>query len=120
MRHKSWQCGTSCALTGYEQESLYLHITGNAMRQIRRGNATIFFHAVAIFVLAGCSPASTAEEQGREVGVKIDKSIDKAENKIDADLDKVKSELNGAKSDIEQWIDKADKAADAAASEFKK
>lgn len=90
------------------------------MRQMRKHNATIFFHAVAIFVLAGCSPAPTAEDQGRAVGAKIDKSINKAEKKIDADLDKVKAELSGAKSDIERWIDKADKAGDAASSEFKK
>jgi outer membrane murein-binding lipoprotein Lpp len=90
------------------------------MRQTRKHNATIFFHAVAVFAVAGCSPAPTAEEKGREVGAKIDKSINKAEKKIDEDLDKVKSELSGAKSDIERWIDKADKASDAAASEFKK
>lgn len=90
------------------------------MRQTRKLNATIFFHAVATFAVVGCSPAPTAEDQGREVGAKIDKSIDKAEKKIEADLDKVKSELSGAKSDIERWIDKADKAGDAASSEFKK
>ncbi len=54
------------------------------------------------------------------LGAKIDTSIDKAEKKIETDLDKVKSELSGAKSDIERWIDKADKAGDAASSEFKK
>lgn len=90
------------------------------MRQMRKHNATIFFHAVAMLAVAGCNPAPTAEEKGRAVGAKIDTSIDKAEKKIDADLDKVKSELSGAKSDIERWIDKADKAGDAASSEFKK
>jgi hypothetical protein len=90
------------------------------MRQTRKNNAKIFFYAVAMFVVAGCSPAPTAEDQGRVVGAKIDKSIDKAEKKIDADLDKIKSELGGAKSDIARWIDKADKAGDAASSEFKK
>lgn len=90
------------------------------MRRTRKHNATIFFHAVAMLAVAGCSPAPTAEDQGSAVGAKIDTSIDKAEKKIDADLDKVKSELSGAKSDIERWIDKADKAGDAASSEFKK
>ena len=106
--------------TGYSQDNLALDIKGNAMPRTRKYNATIAFHAVAIFVLAGCSPTPAAEEQGSKAGKKIDKSVDKAEKKIDADVNKAKSELKGAKSDIEQWIDKADKAADAAASEFKR
>lgn len=78
-------------------------------------------------LIVGCSDNESLENKGREAGAAADKAIDSAGKRVDAEregLEKrtatAREEARGVEQDVKEGLDKAERAADAAAAELKK